>query len=77
VCRSPGAFANYLPELLGDVAAYKVVSCEDDDDTATVRVSLQDSNQQDTGQVRFQLARKVRGRSAGSWMTASLVRDTA
>ena len=77
VCRSAGAFANYLPELLGDLAAYKIVSCEEDDATATVTVCLQDSNQQDTRQVRFHLARKVKGRSAGSWMTASLVRDTA
>jgi len=76
VCRSVGAFANYLPELLGDLAAYEIVSCEEDDDTAIVRVNLQDSNQQDTGQVRFDLARKLRGRSAGSWMTASLVRNT-
>ena len=57
--------------------AYDIVSCDESDDTATVRVSLQDSSQHEKGRVRFHLARKVRGRSAGSWMTASLVRDAA
>ena len=69
-----GAFANYLPVLLADFAAYDIVSCEEDEETATVRVSIKDSTQQEVAQYRFQLARKLRGRSAGSWMTVSLVR---
>ena len=76
ICVSAGAFANYLPELLGDFAAYDIVSCQEDDGKATVTVSIHDSSQRETAQVRFVLARKLRGRNAGSWMTASLVRST-
>ena len=74
---SAGAFANYLPDLLADFAAYDIVSCEEDGSTATVRVSIKDSKQQEVAQYKFQLARKLRGRSAGSWMTVSLVRCTS